>query len=623
MEKTASINNEYAAKQFIQPAERPEIFASHFNPAQSLDRAALSHPNRISLIYEEETCTVRESARITRQIAELLLTFGVRAGERVAFISQNSPYHLLIHSACARIGAVFVSISYRLQRRELAMQLEISTPKVIITDAPTANAGKIVPATLNFSLTELFYLESSEENGTFSHKSQMSKGNEHTPDCADQNASGFRPFIAAYQSCPGKLISFVDGWLSEIGMTLPQQVESWHLLQTAPQDDNCCARQAKAEEKTDSEAKSENQSLLPSPLLLSRTLYSNGLAAILFTSGSVGVPKAVGLTHEQLFWGSQNLRDGFEYSTVDPEIVVAPLTHIGGFNGTTLDLFSHGGTVVIMPEFDPGKLLAQIEKYRVALMFGVPTIYAAMLDHPEFSQRDLSCFRLPLIGGAAASPTLLKRMVAAGLQPINVWGMTETAASGCCLAGENCLAAVGSIGVPFPRNAVRIVHPETGVDSSDGTGELVLCGPSVIREYWNNPTATKESFDGPWLHTGDLVRLAPDGNLWVTGRIHNLINTGGEKVAPEEVERVLSEYPGVSECCVVGVPDEIWGEAVTAAFIMQRGTQMPQMAQLREFAKEKLAGYKLPKRVRELSKFPLTANGKIDRTALGEIMAES
>ncbi|XCB30737.1 AMP-binding protein [Arcanobacterium hippocoleae] len=395
-----------------------------------------------------------------------------------------------------------------------------------------------------------------------------------------------QPFAQAYRKFPGNLLSAAGGEISQFA----------------------------ASSRDDSK---------PGSLLLSRVKYAAGLAAILFTSGSAGVPKAVGLTHEQLYWGNQNLRDGFEYSTADTEIVVAPLTHIGGFNGTTLDLFSHGGTVVIMREFDPQKLLAQIERYRAAMMFGVPTIYAAMLNHPDFSKRDLSSFRLPLIGGAPAAASLLNRMAAAGLRPINVWGMTETSASGCCLSSENALRAVGSIGVPFPRIAARVVDPATGLDAENGVGELLLCGPSVITEYWNNPEATERAFIGQWLRTGDLVRVDSDGNFWVTGRIHNLINTGGEKVAPEEVERILSEYPGVSECTVVGIPDERWGEAIAAAFVMQAGKKLPSLPELRDFAAGKLAGYKIPKFVCELPEFPSTPNGKVDRAALAEILGKS
>ena len=608
----------------------PAIYSAHFNPAQSLDRAALAYPNRTNLICEEKTLTVSESAQITRQIAELLLTDGVCAGERVAFISRNSPYHLLIHAACARIGAIFVAISYRLQRRELTQQLNLATPKVIIADQPTVDSEKIVCAQLAFTPQKLYCLadDSRQEyraDCDFPRERDLPLEAEICTGggvCAADEKSAktanlvwqheFLPFISAYHQFPGRLLTLAGGQLSQIGMSLPQNCESM----LAAQDRVCL-------DSWQEDPAQQSAMLVPNPLLLGRTHYPDGKAAILFTSGSVGTPKAVALTHEQLFWGSQNLRDGFEYSTFDPEIVVAPLTHIGGFNGTTLDLFSHGGTVVIMPEFDPGKLLELIEKHRIAMMFGVPTIYAAMLNHPDLAWRDISSFRLPLIGGAAASATLLQRMAAVGLRPIHVWGMTETAASGCCLSSENCFAAVGSIGVPFPRIAARIINPQTGVDSIDGTGELVLCGPSVIREYWNDPQATHESFEGPWLHTGDLVRLAADGNLWVTGRIHNLINTGGEKVAPEEVENVLSEYPGVSECVVIGVPHEHWGEAVTVVLVMQREAQVPSLTQLREFAREKLADYKLPKFVFAVNEFPLTANGKIDRRELAALLLNS
>lgn len=553
----------------LQNCEKSALnYDSHFNPAQSLDRATLAHPKRKNLIYGEEAWTVWESAHATRQIAELLREIGVKEGERVALISHNSPYHMLIHAACSRIGAVFVPISYRLQCLELKQLLEICTPSVIVMDPETLLAEKILLDDFNFSakIKGLFYLDDDP----------------HGPEIPDifHSANAVRPFSREYKKYFGKLISVVD---------------------------NACTEIAENTEK-------------PNSLSLSRVVYPAGLAAILFTSGSVGMPKAVGLTHEQLYWGSQNFRDGFEYSTVDIELVVAPLTHIGGFNGTTLDLFSHGGTVVVMREFDPALLLKQIERHKVTMMFGVPTIYAKMLETQEKLGCDISSFRLPLIGGAVTPKSLLQRMLQAGLKPINVWGMTETSASGFCLSSDNCADAIGSIGVPFPRIAARVIDPHTGEDTAE-SGELILCGPSVITQYWQDEKSTSAGFINSWLRTGDLVKVDTDGNFWVTGRINNLINTGGEKVSPEEVENLLNEYPGVSECVVVGIPDTQWGESVAAAVVMQNEMPVPEIAQLRDFARGKLASYKLPKVVQKMPKFPTTANGKVDRVTLSKILA--
>lgn len=543
-------------------------YDSHFNPAQSLDRAALAHQKRKNLIYDEEAWTVWESAHATRQIAELLREIGVKEGERVALISHNSPYHMLIHAGCSRIGAVFVPISYRLQCLELKQLLEICTPSVIVMDPETLLAEKILVDDFNFSakIKGLFYLDDDT----------------HGPEIPDNfhSANAVRPFSREYKKYFGKLIAVVDNVCTEI----------------------------------------EGNTEKPNSLLLSRAVYPAGLAAIIFTSGSVGMPKAVGLTHEQLYWGSQNFRDGFEYSTVDIELVVAPLTHIGGFNGTTLDLFSHGGTVVVMREFDPALLLKQIERHKVTMMFGVPTIYAKMLETQEKLGCDISSFRLPLIGGAVTPKSLLQRMMQAGLKPINVWGMTETSASGFCLSSDNCADAIGSIGVPFPRIAARVIDPHTGEDTAE-SGELILCGPSVITQYWQDEKSTSAGFINSWLRTGDLVKVDSDGNFWVTGRINNLINTGGEKVSPEEVENLLNEYPGVSECVVVGIPDTQWGESVAAAVVMQNEMPVPEIARLRDFARGKLASYKLPKVVQKMPKFPTTANGKVDRVALSKILA--
>ncbi|WP_160149004.1 class I adenylate-forming enzyme family protein [Arcanobacterium ihumii] len=522
-----------------------------YNPAHSLDRAAKAHPNRESLLYGDHTFTVKQSAFYTRQLAQFLIELGVSEGERVCLIARNSPYHMLLHVACARIGAVFVPISYRLSRLEVAELLDISTPAVIVTDPEVATEGRF---------------EGSNARHVVIDDDAQSCIDTLTLDETIVGEFGYRKVTEA---------SNFDGAFITDGV-----------------NDECeTARNS--------------------------IHYFEGLGAILFTSGSTGKPKPVGLTHENLWWGSRNFREGFEYSNLDVEMVVAPLTHIGGFNGTTLDLFSHGGTVVVVREFDPTEVLYRLEKHRVAIMFGVPTIYAALMNHPNFASTDLSAFRLPLIGGAVSSPALLLRMMKNGLPALNVWGMTETSASGCCLTADNLKLAPGAIGRPFSHVEARIVDPETGTDCPAGVaGEMILRGPNVITEYWQDSASTEAGIKTGWLHTGDLVSVDSEGFFWVKGRLHNLINTGGEKVSPEEVMAVIGRHPAVSDCAVVGIPDSVWGEAVAVAVIVKQGRTLPSLEELNDFAAESLARYKLPKHLMEVDAFPLTANGKVDRAKI-------
>lgn len=512
------------------------------NPAYSLDRAALAHPDRVSLRYGQQSWTVSQVAHRTRQIAQLLSDCDVRSGDRVAIIARNSPYHLLIHVACARLGAVFVPISYRLAGAEITDLLAFCEPRLVVLDPETARGWDVDIA------AELFVIDDDPH-------AELAAG----------ELPGFRRLGSSLGSATG---SYLSASPEEAGSLTPE-------------------------------------------------VYPSGLAAILFTSGSTDRPKAVPLTHDNLWWASQNFRDGFEYSTHDVELVVAPLSHIGGFNGTTLDLFTHGGTVVVMREFNPSVMLRELAKHKVAMMFGVPTMYTALLAHPDFDSTNLSHFTRALVGGASASPALIERMEKAGLRPINVWGMTEGAASGLCLSPELSATHRGSIGRPFTHVQMRIVD-DAGAEANEG--ELLIAGPNVVAGYWRDEAFTAEFFDGPWLHTGDIVRRDDDGYVWVVGRVRHRINTGGEKVHPEEVAGVLEDMPGVREVAVVGLADETWGQVVAALIVPDDRAKAPTLREVQAYARHYIAGYKIPRVLKITTELPTNSNGKIDMRAVVDVL---
>lgn len=511
----------------------------HFNPAYSLDQAAAWHGDRVAIHYGDVAVRVAEAAQVTRQLAGMLAGCGVGMGDRVALISRNSPYHLLLHVACARLGAVFVPVSFRFAVPELEDLLRFSGARVVVTDPETAVRG-IDRAGCGGA--EFFVID-----------------DDAAASAADAPGE-YRRLVASY--------SAVDP--AELGDVLPDLAD----------------------------------------------VESLG-GAMLFTSGSTGRPKAVCLSHENLWWGSQNFREGFEYSNHDVELVTVPLTHIGGFNGTTLDLFSHGGTVVIVREFSPAVVVEQLERHKVAMMFAVPTIYAALMAHPDFVARDLSAFRLPLIGGAICPPALLKRMEEHGLRPLNVWGMTEAAASGFMLSQDLLDEARGAIGMPFAHVEAKIV----GTDGNEAAeGELVISGPNVVSEYWKDPDFSAEAFRDGWLYTGDMARRDEHGFVWIVGRVRYQINTGGEKVIPEEVSNVLIHMPEISDAAVVGIPDPVWGQAVAAAIVLRPGFEAPSVKAVRDFAQAHIARFKAPRVLVVVDALPTNANGKINMAEVKELV---
>ena len=333
-------------------------------------------------------------------------------------------------------------------------------------------------------------------------------------------------------------------------------------------------------------------------------------AAVVFTSGSTGLPRPVRLSHAALWWASACFRDGFEYSPGSHVVgVCAPLSHIGGFNGTTLDTFSHGGTLVVVgPSFDPVRTLECVQRHRIAMMFVVPTMARALLEANESVGADLSSWVRPLVGGDALTPALAERMRRAGLAPIHVWGMTETGGAG-AMAAPDSRAPAGSIGRPFPYVDLRIVGAHGAAAGPGALGTIEVRGPGVVTGH-------------EWLSTGDLGFVDADGWVHLVGRAHRMINTGGELVAPPRVEAALMELEEVREALVVGVPDETWGEVVGAVLVPSPGADAASLspASLAAALGGALAPWERVRRVRLVDALPLTATGKPSPAAARELL---
>ena len=333
-------------------------------------------------------------------------------------------------------------------------------------------------------------------------------------------------------------------------------------------------------------------------------------AAVVFTSGSTGLPRPVRLSHAALWWASTCFRDGFEYSPGSHVVgVCAPLSHIGGFNGTTLDTFSHGGTLVVVgPSFDPVRTLECVQRHRIAMMFVVPTMARALLEANESVGADLSSWVRPLVGGDALTPALAERMRRAGLAPIHVWGMTETGGAG-AMAAPDSHAPAGSIGRPFPYVDLRIVGAHGAAAGPGALGTIEVRGPGVVTGQ-------------EWLSTGDLGFVDADGWVHLVGRAHRMINTGGELVAPPRVEAALMELEEVREALVVGVPDETWGEVVGAVLVPSPGADAASLspASLAAALGGALAPWERVRRVRLVDALPLMATGKPSPAAARELL---
>jgi len=334
-------------------------------------------------------------------------------------------------------------------------------------------------------------------------------------------------------------------------------------------------------------------------------------ALVLFTSGTTGLPKAVGITSRQLTSRIRGMAAPFR-ADAEPAVglMCVPFFHVGGALGTLGSLYS-GNTSVVQPRFDAGEWLRLVSEHRVAATFMVPTMLQRILDHPAFASTNLTSLVAIAYGAAAAPITLVRRAMAAlpHVALANVFGQTETlGAYTTLLPGDHRdPARAGSVGRPLPGVEVRVVDPATGNDVATGT----------VGELWVNTT---QNVTEGWLHTGDLARQDSDGYIFPCGRLSDTINRGGEKFGPVEVEEALRLHSAVSDVAVAGVADDELGQRVGAAVVACAPVTLEQ---LRAHCRELIAYFKLPERLAIVDHIPYNATGKVNRSQIAALIADN
>jgi fatty-acyl-CoA synthase len=328
------------------------------------------------------------------------------------------------------------------------------------------------------------------------------------------------------------------------------------------------------------------------------------------------------LTHGNLFWNNVNALLAFDISQHDVSLLCAPLFHIGGLNVTTLLTLQKGGHIVLMPTFDPGQALKLIVEHRVTTMFGVPAMFLFMSQTPQFAATDLSSIRYILCGGAPVPVPLINRYAERGVPFAQGYGLTETAPLALVLRTDEVAVKVGAAGHQvLPLSDVRLVNGDNRPVPAGQRGEICVRGPQVMAGYWNNPEATEAVIDAEgWFHTGDIGQADEEGYVWVVDRFKDMVISGGENVYTAEVEDVLYRHPAIAEVAVLGTPHERWGEAVTAVAALHPGATLT-LEELRAFARDKLAGYKIPLRLEFVDVLPRNPAGKVLKYQLRERLA--
>jgi fatty-acyl-CoA synthase len=344
---------------------------------------------------------------------------------------------------------------------------------------------------------------------------------------------------------------------------------------------------------------------------------------IQYTSGTTGFPKGATLSHHNILNNAFFVGEACGYTPEDRVCIPVPFYHCFGMVMGNLGCTTHGACMVIpAPAFEPGATLEAVQEERCTSLYGVPTMFIAELEHPDFDSFDLSSLRTGIMAGSPCPVEVMRRVIDQMHMPhVTIcYGMTETSpVSTQTGADDDVEHRAGTVGRVHPHVEVKIVDPGTGRCVAVGEpGELFTRGYSVMLGYWDEPDKTAAAIDqAGWMHTGDLATMDADGYVRIVGRSKDMIIRGGENVYPREIEEFLHAHPDVTDVQVVGLPDERYGEEI-AAFVIARESVQLDVESVREFCQGKIAHYKIPRYVIPVDEFPLTVTGKIQKFKLRE-----
>jgi fatty-acyl-CoA synthase len=345
---------------------------------------------------------------------------------------------------------------------------------------------------------------------------------------------------------------------------------------------------------------------------------------IQYTSGTTGFPKGATLSHHNILNNGYFVGELCGYTEYDKVCIPVPFYHCFGMVMGNLACTSHGSCMVIpAPAFDPKATLEAVAAEQCTSLYGVPTMFIAELNHPDFASFDLSSLRTGIMAGSPCPVEVMKQVIdRMGMTEVSIcYGMTETSPVSTQTRSDDSIERrVSTVGRVGPHLEVKVVDPETGLTMPRGEpGELCTRGYSVMLGYWAQPDKTAEAIDAArWMHTGDLAVMDDDGYVNITGRIKDMVIRGGENLYPREIEEFLYTHPDVLDAQVVGVPDEKYGEELMAWVRMREGAEPLTAEKVREFCAGKLAHYKIPRYVHVVDEFPMTVTGKVRKVEMRE-----
>ncbi|OEH91892.1 long-chain-fatty-acid--CoA ligase [Bacillus solimangrovi] len=520
---------------------------------------AKNHPEKKALYFYGTEMTYKELLRQVKKLANYLQDLGVEKGDRVAIMLANCPQGVISYYAALMAGGIVVQVNPMYTEREMQYQLKDSGSKFLIC-------------------LDLFY-----------PKAVKVKSNTEVEQIIVTGIKDYLPF-------PKNLLyPFVQRKKTNMIVKVKES-ECVHLFKNAIKKGRDTLIEHDFEPAED-------------------------IALLQYTGGTTGFPKGVMLTHKNIIANSIMCRYWLYKCREGEESLLAVLPFFHVFGLTTVMNLSVliGAKMIILPKFDPEEVMETIQKQRSTIFPGTPTMYIALLNHPNLKKYDLSSIE-SCVSGSAPLPVEVQEKFERETdgKVVEGFGLTEASpVTHANLVWGNRVK--GSVGIPWPDTDSYVLSAEKQGPADIGEiGEIVVRGPQVMKGYWNRPEETAATFmDGDWLLTGDLGYMDENGYFYIVDRKKDMIIAGGFNIYPREIEEVLYEHPAIQEAVAVGVPDEYRGETVKVYIVLKEGTQLTE-EELEAFCRENLAAYKVPRLYEFRKELPKTAVGKILRRTLAE-----
>ena len=521
-------------------------------------------PETDALVYADRGLrySYKEFNEVVERCARALIALGLEKGDHVAVWGQNVPEWVTLQFATGKTGTVLVTINPAYKANELRYVLEQSDAAVLFLTEGVKDVNFV--EILQRAVPDLAEAESGEIEGLPHLKNVVLIGDE----------AGSVPGLTPYRE-------FVRG------------------AEDVPEED--------LRRRQDS-------------------LSADEVINMQYTSGTTGFPKGVQLTHANIVKNAFHIGECMELGPEDRVCIPVPFFHCFGCVLGTLNTVTHEGTMVPVENFDAEAVLQAVHEERCTALLGVPTMFIAELEHPDFEQYDTSSLRTGIMAGSPCPIEVMKKVVnVMGASEITIaYGQTESSPVITQTRTDDPIELrVSTVGRKLPEVEVKIVDVETGEEAGTGEqGDLCTRGYHVMKGYYKMEDRTREVIDEDgWLHTGDLATIDDNGYVKITGRAKDMIIRGGENVYPREIEEFLYTHPEISDVQVYGVPDQKYGEQVAAAVIPKSGASLTE-EDVKEFCRENIAQYKVPEYVDFVEEYPMTASGKIQKYKLREASIE-